>query len=66
MASIQIAVDAPYITKREYMRRADLTSATFDRLKAAGDIIILPKRGPKSAVLVNMVAMYKKAAEQSA
>ncbi|MEI8607923.1 hypothetical protein P4S70_01800 [Enterovibrio sp. Hal110] len=64
MASIQIALDSPYITKAEYLRRSGLTSSTFDRQKAAGDIIILPKHGPKGSVMVNMVAMAKKAAEQ--
>ncbi|PMN68388.1 Rha family transcriptional regulator [Enterovibrio norvegicus] len=66
MSSIQIAVDAPFITKKEFLKRTGLTSDTFERLKADGDIIIMPKRGVKNAVLVNMIAMTKKAVEQSA
>ncbi|AYV22323.1 MULTISPECIES: Rha family transcriptional regulator [Vibrio] len=65
MASIQIAVDAPFCTKKEFLRRTGWSSASFDRALAKGDIPILPKEGSRSSVLVNMVKFAQKMAEQS-
>ncbi|MDN4696323.1 Rha family transcriptional regulator [Vibrio parahaemolyticus] len=44
MASIQIAVDAPFCTKREFLRRTGWSSASLDRAIHAGEIPVLEKK----------------------
>lgn len=44
MASIQIAVDAPFCTKKEFLRRTGWSTSSLDRAIAAGDIPILEKK----------------------
>ncbi|WP_325891083.1 hypothetical protein [Grimontia sp. NTOU-MAR1] len=66
MTSIQIAIDAPYVTKAEYLRRSGMSSSTFDRKKNKGEIIVEGKEVAGGSVLVNMVAMARRAAEQAA
>ncbi|MBV1843381.1 Rha family transcriptional regulator [Photobacterium ganghwense] len=64
MASLQIAVDAPFCTKKEFLRRTGWSSSSLDRAIAAGDIPILPKKGERGSVLINLVKVYERAAEQ--
>ncbi|MGF1903176.1 Rha family transcriptional regulator [Aliivibrio sifiae] len=64
MASIQIAVDAPFCTKKEFLRRTGWSIASLDRAIAAGDIPILPKRGAKNSILINLVKVFERAALQ--
>lgn len=64
MASIQIAVDAPFCTKKEFLRRTGWSSSSLDRAIAAGDIPVLPKRGEKNSILINLVKVYERAALQ--
>lgn len=64
MATIQIAVDAPSCTKKEFCRRTGMSGSTFDRQKNLGLIPILPKEAGKQLVLVNMVKYAQMLAEQ--
>ncbi|ROV60178.1 Rha family transcriptional regulator [Vibrio ponticus] len=64
MASIQIAVDAPFCTKKEFLRRTGWSTSSLDRAIAAGDIPILEKKGERGSVLINLVKLYQRAAEQ--
>lgn len=64
MASLQIALDAPFCTKKEFLRRTGWSSSSLDRAIAAGDIPILPKKGERGSVLINLVKVYERAAEQ--
>lgn len=64
MASIQIAVDAPICTKKEFLRRTGMSSSTFDRQKDLGNIPIVPKEATKGLIMVNMVKYAQKLAEQ--
>lgn len=64
MAGIQIAIDTPYVTKREFLRRTGMSGSTFERLKNSGDIPIMPKPTSRSAVLVNLVKWSERAAMQ--
>ncbi|MCR9686249.1 Rha family transcriptional regulator [Vibrio antiquarius] len=64
MASIQIAVDAPFCTKKEFLRRTGWSGSSLDRAIAAGEIPILEKAGKSSSVLINLVKLYQRAAEQ--
>lgn len=64
MASLQIALDAPFCTKKEFLRRTGWSSASLERAIAAGEIPILPKKGSRSSVLINMVKVFENAAEQ--
>jgi predicted DNA-binding transcriptional regulator AlpA len=56
MASIQIAIDTPYVTKREFLRRTGMTSSTFDNLRNAGKIPVMEKESARATVLVNQRA----------
>lgn len=64
MASIQIAVDAPFCTKKEFIRRTGWSSASLNRAIAAGEIPVLPKKAGKTSVLINLVKLYQRSAEQ--
>ncbi|MBE3976003.1 Rha family transcriptional regulator [Vibrio parahaemolyticus] len=64
MASIQIAVDAPFCTKKEFLRRTGWSASSLDRAISQGDIPILPKKGERGSVLINLVKIYQRAAEQ--
>ncbi len=64
MASIQIAVDTPFCTKKEFLRRTGWSSSSLDRAINAGEIPILEKKGRSSSVLINLVKLYQRAAEQ--
>ncbi|WP_215407665.1 Rha family transcriptional regulator [Vibrio gigantis] len=64
MASIQIAVDAPFCTKKEFCRRTGWSPASLDRAIAAGDVPIIEKKGAKTSVLINLVKLFARAAEQ--
>ncbi len=64
MASLQIAIDAPFCTKKEFLRRTGWSASSLDRAIAAGEIPILPKKGERGSVLINMVKVAVQAAEQ--
>ncbi|EKA5860788.1 Rha family transcriptional regulator [Vibrio parahaemolyticus] len=64
MASIQIAVDAPFCTKKEFLRRTGWSASSLDRAIAQGDVPILPKKGEKGSVLINLVKLFERSAEQ--
>lgn len=64
MASIQIAIDTPYVTKREFLRRTGMTSSTFDNLRNAGKIPVMEKESARATVLVNLCKWMEHAAMQ--
>ncbi|HCM1069073.1 hypothetical protein [Vibrio parahaemolyticus] len=64
MASIQIAIDAPACTKKEFLRRTGMSSSSFDRQKDLGLIPIVPKESTKGLIMVNMVKYVQQLAEQ--
>ncbi len=64
MATIQIAVDTAYVTRKEFLRRTGIAPRTFDKLLSEGDIPIKPKQEKSRLVLVNMVKWAEQAALQ--
>ncbi|EKO3518596.1 Rha family transcriptional regulator [Vibrio fluvialis] len=64
MASVQIAVDAAYVTRTEFLRRTGIKPRTFDKLLSEGEIPIKEKEGKSRLVLVNMVKWAEQAALQ--
>ncbi|QUJ68262.1 Rha family transcriptional regulator [Photobacterium sp. GJ3] len=64
MASLQIAVDTPFCTKKEFLRRTGWSSASLERAIKAGEIPIMPKKGANNSVLINMVKMFESAVGQ--
>lgn len=64
MATLQIAIDAPVCTKKEFLRRTGMSSSSFDRQKDLGKIPIVPKDASKGLILVNMVKFNQQLAEQ--
>ncbi|MBY8060504.1 Rha family transcriptional regulator [Vibrio fluvialis] len=64
MATLQIAVDAAYVTRKEFLRRTGIAPRTFDKLLSEGDIPIREKEGKSRLVLVNMVKWAEQAAQQ--
>lgn len=65
MLQIQIAIDAPAITKAEYLRRTGLSSSSFKRQVDEQQIIIMDKKSAQSGCMVNMVATAAVAAQQA-
>lgn len=59
MAILQIAIDAPVCTKKEFLRRTGMSSSSFDRQKDLSNIPIVPKDASKSLIMVNMVSTLK-------
>ncbi|TCT61897.1 Rha family transcriptional regulator [Vibrio crassostreae] len=66
MATLQIAVDAPFCTKKEFCRRTGWSGSSLDRAIQAGDIPILEKKGRAGSVLINLVLLYQRTAAQKA
>ncbi len=64
MASLQIAVDAPFCTKKEFLRRTGWSASSLDRAISRGEVPILPKSGEKGSVLINLVKLFERSAEQ--
>lgn len=64
MATLQIAIDAPVCTKKEFLRRTGMSSSSFERQKKLGNIPIVPKDAAKGLILVNMVKYNQQLAEQ--
>ena len=64
MATLQIAVDAAYVTRNEFLRRTGIKPRTFDKLLSEGEIPIKPKEGKSRLILVNMVKWTEQAAQQ--
>ncbi|EKA2634126.1 hypothetical protein JC606_03025 [Vibrio sp. IB15] len=64
MATLQIAIDAPICTKKEFLRRTGMSSSTFDRQKELGNIPVVPKEASKGLIMVNMVKYMEKLAAQ--
>jgi len=63
---MQIAIDTPYVTIAEFVRRSGQSTSAVEREIKRGHYIIRPKEeGSKSAVLINMVHMAMEAAEQA-
>ena len=63
---MQIAIDTPYVTIAEFVRRSGQSTSAVEREIKRGNYIIRPKKeGSKSAVLINMVHIAMEAAEQA-
>lgn len=63
---MQIAIDTPYVTIAEFVRRSGQSTSAVEREIKRGNYIIRPKEeGSKSAVLINMVHITMEAAEQA-
>lgn len=63
---MQIAIDTPYVTIAEFVRRSGQSTSAVEREIKRGNYVIRPKEdGSKSAVLINMVHMAMEAAEQA-
>ncbi|MEZ8483070.1 MULTISPECIES: Rha family transcriptional regulator [Vibrio] len=65
MATLHIAVNAPFCTKKEFLRITGWSGSSLDRAIQAGDIPILEKKGSKGSVLINLVKLYQQCAEQT-
>ncbi|MGK4311680.1 hypothetical protein ACSMFX_26310 [Pseudomonas mosselii] len=63
---MQIAIDTPYVTVSEFVKRTGQSSSAVEREIKRGNYLIRPKEeGSKSAVLINMVHLTMEAAEQA-
>lgn len=63
---MQIAIDTPYVTIAEFVRRSGQSTSSVEREIKRGNYLIRPKEdGSKSAVLINMVHITMEAAEQA-
>ena len=64
MSSITIHLDVPYCTKKKYAAATGQSISTIDQAVANGKLPIMPKESRNGAVLINLVALFKKADEQ--
>ncbi len=63
---MQIAIDTPYVTVAEFVKRSGQSRSSVENEIKAGHYVIRPKQeGSKGAVLINMVHMALEAAEQA-
>ncbi|MFW3068558.1 hypothetical protein ACNQJ6_11190 [Pseudomonas aeruginosa] len=63
---MQIAIDTPYVTVAEFVKRSGQSKSAVENEIRAGHYLIRPKReGSRGAVLINMVHMALEAAEQA-
>ncbi|PMH00351.1 Rha family transcriptional regulator [Vibrio lentus] len=66
MATLQIALDVPFCTKKEFCRRSGWSDSSLNRAIQAGEIPVLEKKGSKGSVLINLVLLYQRTAAQQA
>lgn len=63
MANIVVHIESPFITKAKYAEITGLSIDTVNKRVTAGKLPIMPKETAKGTVLINMVALYKRADE---
>ena len=64
MSSIAIQLASPYCTKKKYAEATGQSISTIDQAVANGKLPIWPKESRNGAVLINLVALFKKADAQ--
>ena len=64
MSSIAIQLASPYCTKKKYAEATGQSISTINQAVANGKLPIMPKESAKGAVLINLVALFKKADAQ--
>ena len=62
MSEIALKIDTPVKTIERYSADTGIPVGTVRKMIACGELQIMPKAGPKHRVLINMVALYHKAA----
>jgi len=64
MSSIAIQLTSPYCTKKKYAEATGQSIGAINQAVASGKLPIMPKDSEKGAVLINLVALFKKADAQ--
>ncbi|MGC3835386.1 Rha family transcriptional regulator [Moritella viscosa] len=64
MSSITIQLPEPYCTKKKYADATGQSMGAINQAVASGKLPIMPKDSDKGAVLINLVALFKKADAQ--
>ncbi|CAM3208047.1 MULTISPECIES: Rha family transcriptional regulator [Moritella] len=64
MSSITIQLPVPYCTKKKYADATGQSMGAINQAVASGKLPIMPKDSDKGAVLINLVALFKKADAQ--
>lgn len=62
MSEIAFKIDTPVKTIERYSADTGIPVGTVKKMISSGELQIMPKPGPKHRVLINMVALYHKAA----
>ncbi|WP_188009012.1 Rha family transcriptional regulator [Grimontia hollisae] len=66
MSAYPIAPPAPFVTKKRFAEMTGQSPRAIDSMIQNGELPILPKKSRNSAALINLVALYKRSAEQAA
>lgn len=64
MSSIAIQLAVPYCTKQKYAEATGQTMSKVDQDVSNGKLPIWPKESKQEGVLINLVALFKKADAQ--
>jgi len=64
MSSIAIQLASPYCTKKKYAEATGQSMGAINQAVASGKLPIMPKDSERGAVLINLVALFKKADAQ--
>ncbi|MGL5176763.1 MAG: hypothetical protein ACRC8N_01440 [Aeromonas veronii] len=62
MSEIALQIDTPVKTIERYSADTGIPVGTVKKMIARGELQIMPKSGPKTRCLINMVALYQQAA----
>ena len=62
MSELSIKIDTPVKTIKRYSEDTGMSVGLIKKMIAEGKLQIMPKESPKSAALINMVAVYQQAA----
>ncbi|WP_324017780.1 hypothetical protein [Aeromonas hydrophila] len=65
MSEIAIQIDTPVKTIEKYSSDTGIPVGQVRKMISNGELQIMPKASPKHRVLINMVALYHKAAAAS-
>lgn len=62
MSELSIKIDVPVKTIKRYSEETGMSVGLIKKMISDGKLQIMPKESPKSAVLINMVAVFQQAA----
>lgn len=63
--NLLLHLDAPFCTKKEFVRRTGMSERSLDRAIQNGEIPLLEKKSKSGIALINLVKVYQRCHQQA-